>query len=183
MATNYELGRYIVRITGQGFSESKEKGTPCFFLKHVPLGKIDESDPEGALIQCADVPGEVVMWMTDKTIDGVISQLKELGWDGRSFNDLDPATQGFHDLTGVETTLVYKVNKGAKDDFDSWEFPRPSFGNEQKPGVSNKVDSIFAGKLNRTTQRPVPRRLSTKPQDAAIKQPHGEMPPDDEVPF
>ena len=165
MTAFYQPGIYECIVQSQGFGESKEKKTPYFFLAFSPVkhnGREVESPYER----------ELKMWLTDKTVERAIGQLRGLGWGGSSFADLEP---GGHSFRGVNLTLTCTHNA---DGYEDWELPAPSSGtSQQTPGVTKRLDALFGRELkNGAGTAPV------RPQASSPSAPV-EVVPDGDVPF
>lgn len=127
---HYEQGYYECQISDQGFDVSKEKKTPCFWLRFMPEG--------------GEYEREVKLWLTDKTIESAVSRLRSLGWEGNSFRDLEP---GGHSFAGTVVRLRCEHSQDGDKVYENWEFPAPESNSENKNGVAKKLDTLFAKAL------------------------------------
>ncbi len=172
----YEQGTYRCRVSGQGFFKlDNDKKTEYFGLTVVPLGRLNPTDPDGPLTPCEDWPRTVRLWLTAKAVEITGNQLMDLGWDGERFVDLDPATDGFHDFSNQEVTLVCTREQVGTKVYDTFSFPRSSnpvgSGPEPDPEIAIKLDRLMGNKAKPKTKAKA--KKAAAPQEV----------PDDEVPF
>ncbi len=168
MAHTYEVGEYRCRVTRQGFSESKQKSTPFFFLEVEFLSaKGPNQMPAKAYKRTLD------WYITEGTFDFVMEKLRSLGWQGSKFSELDPASEGHHSFVGDEVN-VYVKHDGDYDQFDL-SFT-PAGGVEEKAGLSSKLDKLFGKALMASAKKTAPKPKKQEP-------PAGAAEADDEVPF
>lgn len=174
----YEQGIYQnVPITGQGFSESKDKKTPYFFLAIKP-GEHERQ------IQWYIPDGK------EDAIDRLLSALETLGFDGGSFSELDPNSAKFWDFTQITITAECKHEAYNGKQVERWQLPFAGVAREIVPLDSKqvrKLDALFGAKLK--TRFNGKRRAATvapavaKPQQS-IEAELAENPPNDtDVPF
>jgi hypothetical protein len=136
---HYDQGLYDCIIKSQGFDVSKEKKTPCFWLRFLPVKK------DGEEID-AEYEREIKMWLTDGTINRVIDRLRSLGWKGSSFKELEPG--GKHAFAGTNCQLRCEHEQNGSTVYEQWEFPAPrSAPPENKTGVAKKLDALFGKAL------------------------------------
>jgi hypothetical protein len=89
MGLTYENGqRYWGKITSNKMGKAKT-GTAQFILQFEIVGKINPADPDGDLLTCPTGERTVFRAITDKTIDWVLKDLEQLGFQGESFRLLD----------------------------------------------------------------------------------------------
>ncbi len=170
----YEQGQYHCEVTSQGFSES-QSGTPFFFLKVEPDSYIEAG---GEVRPVHDVAERTVyMYLTDKTNDRVIGQLRELGFDGSSFRELEPG--GGYSFVGDTIILRCEHDVYENKRREKWDIPF-SGGAEQTEGVARRLDRLFGADLKRTATNPV--KQPTSPPSEPTNIGTGEAAADD-VPF
>ena len=164
----YGQGTYDCQITGQGMAESKEKKTPYFFLRFLPISLNGEKIHE-------DQEREVALWLTEKTIDRSIEVLRQLGWNGDSFKELEPG--GGVILKGLHCKIRCEHEQVDANVWERWQFPFAGQATEHKAGLSKKLDALFGKSLKKTagTAKPV-----AKPEPAEVAT---EVAGDDEIPF
>lgn len=169
MAAAYERGTYMFRVTNQGFGESKNKGTPFFFLEGAPDAILQEDGTEAPVD--ATYTRVLTMYLTEKTIDGVTEYLKSQGWPGGPLSTLDPDRQNFYNFADERVVAVCKHEPGVKDPnewYDKWEIPRSGAGelmqNDSK--VARKLDALFGKKLG-PAKAPAP-AARPAPQPASV---------------
>ena len=170
MAT-YDTGKYLCEVIGQGFGElPNEKKTPYFFLEVKPLGLINPSDPDGALLYCDDFPRTANMFLTEAATPYTIDRLRSLGWNGTSFKDIEPT--GSHSFAGQRIELVCTHDTKGDKTYDRFDFPMMGGGAsaESDPSIARKMDALY-GKALQTTMP------ASAPQQApAAEEPPAETP-------
>jgi len=171
----YQEGLYEVRFKSQGFSESKEKKTPFFFLTFDPVNLIlgDDIHPVDARYEC-----KVDLWLTEKTVERTVENLRTIGWEGNSFRDLEPGGFSFE---GVVGHLRCSHEQNGEKVYDKWDFPATGGVKvEHVSGMAKKLDALFGKALKaskpaaKAVEKPVP---VTVPEDA------GSVEDADEIPF
>jgi hypothetical protein len=101
MTPVYKPGRYLCRITNQYFGKSQNTGTLKFCLVVRILESLgDPRDP------CRQMTREINEWLSRRTLDRVMRDLRALGYDGADLSGLDPDKPGFHDFRGQETEVL-----------------------------------------------------------------------------
>jgi hypothetical protein len=182
----YEIGKYEVKITGQGFQKAST-GTLQFVLQFEVQGKVDPSDPQTLI---AVAPGERKWYkaITEKTVEWLMQDLKLLGVDGlRSWEQLDPtiAPVDFIDLSGKLIDMMCGSRNGNDGkSYEDWSFA--SGGAVGKP-IENAaakdvkaLDRLFGASLKRGAATPVAARRAAAPQPAAVATAKID---DDDIPF
>ena len=167
----YAAGRYRLKVTAQGFSESKEKKTPFFFLEGEPVAVKDGDDWYETEFK---YPRTIALWLTDKTVANVTEKLQALGWPGGSW-----ATLNTYSFVGQEIEVDCKMEPSRAGDgklFEKWELP---YGGDREPtpsdpSIAKQLDAMF-GKV---------------PPKAAVRKPAAKTPvasaangKDDDLPF
>lgn len=160
-------GLYQVRITKQGFDESKEKKTPFFWLGFIPEGVFGQAeDGSEALYQCDDYPRSITFYLTDKTVDRTRDNLMSLGWDGNRFQDLEPG--GAHSFDGVITKLECRHEQNSDKVYEKWEFPGPgATPKENKPGLARNLDALFGKAKKPPVIKPAGKPPAARPAPAS----------------
>lgn len=161
----FDAGLYTVRVTAQGFDESREKKTPYFFLEFQPQFICDSEGREVA--QCADDICETKLHITDNTIKHVLVKLAKLGWYGNDLAEIDPEgnSEGFHSFVGQNIILRCLHEQNGEYVNDKWEFP---FGNrshsEPRKGISRKLNTLYGRQIKAVAATPTAR--PTEAQEA-----------------
>ena len=153
----YAEGLYECIVQNQGFGESREKRTPCFWLRFVPV-KHDSDHID------QQYEREIKLWLTDNTIDQVVSRLRAMGWTGDTFKELEP---GRHSFEGINIQLRCFHSEVNGKVYENWEFPPPrTASSENNSTVAKRVDALF-GKALRTKKgtAPVDAQTTTTDQD------------------
>jgi len=166
----YEQGNYDCIVQAQGFGVSKVKRTPYFWLQVQPCKH------NGEELLNSQYSREVQLYLTDKTVDRVIAQLRGIGWDGESWKDLE--VDGDHSFKNVNVQLICEHEQGENGTvYDRFRFPSPDMATpEQTKGVAKKLDALF-GKALKGKGKPAAKPKPVVPEVAA------DEPEDDDIPF
>lgn len=161
MAIAFEQGRYWGKITHQRLGETS-KGNPQLILSFQVVGKIDPSDPEGALQRCPEYERSIFRTITDKTLDYVIQDMDALGWFGNKWSQFDEGDRECVDIRGKE--LAFSCKHEPKQVLDeatgkyvntsemreTWSIAQTGSGPPVKPldkGAMSKLDAMFGKAL------------------------------------
>ena len=150
-------GKYRASITSWMLSHSNEKKTPCIIFTFSLLGMYDDGAEE--LVSCPQFGRSIYCYLTEKTIDWVVGDLAQLGYDREGFDDLDPASDNAFDFAGVEFDAIceHDVYEGKKK--ERWKF---GFGGPQAEPLERKevsrLNAMFGAKLKArvAASRPAP---------------------------
>jgi hypothetical protein len=85
MRTQFEPGRYAVRIVDQRFVESAQKGTLGFCLTFRIVKRLDR--PE---VPVKPALRDITWWVTEKTVVRVLQDLRTLGYRGSTLQRRGP---------------------------------------------------------------------------------------------
>ena len=176
MATYKNGGKYLCEVVQQGFDTSPAKGTPFFFLKVKPLLEVDKTDSTVSY-ECPNYERTLKMWITEKNIDVQIGILRDLGFTGSSFRELDPENQSHFSFVGKEIFLLCKHEPYEDKIFDKFELPYTG-GGKALPSdskVASKLDNLFGRRLK--SAAPTTRPAVAEPVVAAADE------GDDSIPF
>lgn len=182
----YEQGKYKFKITAQGFTQAKS-GNPQFFLTGKVTGQIN---PRNAteIYDCDNYERTIKVTITDNTIDRILSDLRNIGFTGSRFSELDPSNPKCHSFVGTEIDAECRHKPGRDDKsklFEDWDFPysrAPREAIASDKSVASKLDALFGKKLsevNGGAKRAPAQRREPEPVSVA----DGNRPPDDEIPF
>jgi hypothetical protein len=140
MATQYPEGQYLAQVTNQYFGESAEKGTPKFCLVIRIIGNRDCPDSP-----CRPQKREIVWWITDKTVEWVMRDLRALGYMGETLTGVDPDDEDFHDFRGknIEVSCIHEEDQEGR----LWERWKLSAGPQNLKDKSKlrRLDRILTG--------------------------------------
>ena len=134
---SYQEGIYKVQVLGQGLNESTKKGTPGFFLSILPDGGAYER--------------RIQWWLTEKTVEFVLRDLKKLGYNYPTFTRLDTECEGYHNFVGMEFEAACKHEVDPNDSskvYERWELPYEAaeIVRLDKKGA-RKLDALFGKQL------------------------------------
>jgi hypothetical protein len=120
-------------VLDQGFNEAST-GTAQLWLKVLVLECRERVNEK--LEQLSRV---MYFPITAKTADRLMQHLRTLGFDGDSFEDLDPRRVGHHSFVGQEIELACRHEEDRNKTLcERWEFP----------GTSRPLDEQKLRKLN-----------------------------------
>ncbi len=182
----YQSGRYACKITGQALGKAGT-GNPQFVLRFQVFGLVDPQDPSRFIPAPQQYERTHYRTITEKTVPYLLEDLKILGFDGDSFRDLDPGTEGFCDFRGKDVDM-WCAHEQAQDggEREKWSVARQG-GGEMKvdPLDSKKVrelDNLFGKQLKglRSATSPRPRTETTVAAGDPLA---SEGITDDDVPF
>jgi hypothetical protein len=174
--SHYEPGDYSATVTRQGFAESKEKGTPYFFLDFEPVEALGANRlPEQIY------PRTLKLWLTEAAAPYAFEKLKYLGWDGKRLGDLDPDEPNHHSFVNALIT----VRNTPEGEYDNFDLVRDGTGQvEHKTGLAAKLDKVYGKTLAAHAagngSKPAAKQ---PPKPKAEPQPEVVGVPDDEIPF
>jgi hypothetical protein len=118
MPTHFEPGRYLVRVVDQCFTESSQKGTLGFSLRFLVIRNSDQPNAP-----CKEYLREIIWWISDKTLDRTMHDLRTLGYRGSTLAGVDPDTCDFHDFRNQEIELVCEHEPDPKNCMqERWSF-------------------------------------------------------------
>lgn len=140
--SHYEPGDYKARIVRQGFSESKAKATPFFFIEIEPFEALGPNTmPEVVYKRTID------WYFTDKAGPNSIEKLRALGWAGSKLTELQPDSPNHHSFVGQEVHVYNKPDDAGYDKFDLARGGTGGAGTEARSGVAEKLDKLFGKSL------------------------------------
>lgn len=173
---SYDQGVYEnVEITGQGFSQSKEKKTPYFFLTISP-GEYERTIsfylPDGK----------------EDAVDRMLDSLERLGLNMNGlerFAQLDPRSQAHVSFVGSTVTVECKHETNNGKTYERWDVP---FLGGVKPveldqPAIRKLDAMFGKKLKAKAATAKPKPKPAKPLSQDIAEAAAAPEADDEIPF
>lgn len=200
----FDEGTYQAKITTWGLSKAKT-GTNQFFICFKPTGQIVEDGDGRGIIPCSDHERTIFRPITENTINYVIDDLQQLGYNRDGFQYLDPAAQNAHNFAGQDIEVVCAHESYQGKDKERWSFGWAGGGSLQLKPLENddvrKLNALFgkrlmsaktaaASKANGATPNQAPARpASPAPARQPVRQPahqqdDGNMVPlDESIPF
>jgi hypothetical protein len=173
MSSSFAAGKYRAQIVNWGFSKAKS-GNPQIFWSVKPIGKIT---PGGDLENCPDWERTIFRAITDKTIEFVAVELKALGYNYDTFDQIDRNHPQAFNFGAGEVTVEMKHEMYQGKQQERWQF---CLGKAFEPtpverGEVAKLNAMFGGNLKMarmsvaansppiTTQR-APHKLVASPE-------------------
>lgn len=150
MADMMPAGLYKVRACGQAFSETSKKN-PQFELRFFILGRYDIERPDGHLIPCGNEQRTYFRAITEKTVDFFIEDMRALGWEGRSFQELDPEFESPH-LFACEFDAICKHDSYEGKPKEEWMICRPRQTTPLEKKTLRGLDALYGAKLRETAK-------------------------------
>jgi hypothetical protein len=169
--SHYEAGDYRAKIVRQGFSESKNKSTPFFFIEIEPFESLGANTlPEKIYKRSID------WYCTEKTMSFTIEKLRSLGWEGTKLAELEPGHPSHHSFVGNDVQVYCKIEDG----FDRFDLAREGAGGgggpELKVGIASQLDKLFGKSLIASVPKT---KAPPRPKPPAAEG----VAEDDEIPF
>lgn len=177
---SYAEGVYQCKVTGQGFGESKTKGTPFFYLDIQPEYQIINNELHDLPEDCRWVR-RFERYLSDNTFEYFLEDMKSIGWEGGALSDLGP--EGSTSFLGAEIKCRC-VHEAASDGsgkvYERWMLWRPTSGGIAAPEKTldktglRKLDAMFGDKLksafgakakpaSKPAAKPAPKQAETVP--------------------
>jgi len=172
----YEVGKYEVEITSQGFQKAASSGNLQFVFEFKVLGKIDPNDPN-SLISVMEGSRKYYKAITENTVEWLMDDLKVLGVEGiTSWSQLDPNVEGFIDIAGRKVDMACGSKNGQDGkSYEDWSIARNGGGGKPIEHADTKdvkaLDRLFGKHLKKNGPQAAPARRSAAPQSAAEPQP------------
>lgn len=145
--TYYREGLHEVEFTGQQFGEN-DKGTPTLSLEFLVLAEYKGKQA------CDFALGEqkkrtMYRYLTDKTVNFFVDDLKQLGANITSFKQLDPASPGHHSFVGMKFNLWCRHEEYNGDVREKWQIPMGEATPMKKvdPAKIRALDNQFGSAL------------------------------------
>lgn len=173
----YAKGKYRAHVIGQALTESKN-GTPQFELevqidgKYVNDDDYEEDNTEGWRT--------IYLSLTDATIGTptqpgwVVALLKELGFAGPSFAQLDPEAKDAHDFIDLEIDVFNSPAEWQGTMREKWSIITGGERTKSKmePAKVRQLDAKHRGVFSRSAPAPSPSpRSSTSKRSTPAKRP------------
>lgn len=179
---HYAKGRYVCEILNQALGAAKT-GTPQLAIQFKVLGVPDPADPTAYIPDPHQYERTMYKAITEKTIQYVIEDLKNLGISIQSLRQLDPSTPNFLDLRGrvADFFCNHEASQNGDGMREKWGVARAAaeFKVESlEPSKMRELDNLF-GKQLKEAFKPEPQ---AKPKAAAMATATLEM-TDDDIPF
>lgn len=174
---SYSEGKYIFRVTAQGFDKSKDKGTPFFFLTGEPIARQDGEYLDPVTPQTRTIS----LYLTEKSAEQSAGKLEAIGWTGGSWTNLDPAKPGHQTFVGLEIEALCKLEDYKGKMREKWELPWDNDGPQNTPEVAAKMDALFGRAAQAVKKAAKPKAKGNAALSEAANQ-DAPAPPD-EIPF
>lgn len=188
MGIYYPEGLFIGKIVNHVLGETKT-GKPQLIITFIVIGKRDPANPDGPLITVYEqFDRTIYRVITNKTIDFVLQDLAQLGFQGDSFSELDCNSQVHQDFRGQECNVYCKHDNYNGRDNEKWSF---AHGDIVKPLPATsvlKLDALFGKQLKARdkTVKVVVQQTTTTTPVAAQSVPQSNVNDDlqqDDIPF
>jgi hypothetical protein len=178
---HYAKGKYVCEILNQALSKAGT-GTPQFVIQFKVLGTPSVEEPGSYDPDPFQYERTMYRSITEKTIDYLIEDLRNLGVSIQSLKQLDPSSAGFFDLRGKVVDLWCNHEPGQSGGMrEKWGVARAVSEFKVEPLEAAKMrelDNLF-GKQLKAAFKPNGGQQS-RPQPAAVAATEIS---DDDVPF
>ena len=125
----------LATVRDWGFAFAKNKGTPYMWIDFV-FDNIQ--GPKGEELDI-----RAFLYITDGTLEYFLAKLRNLGWKGTNFTELDKSAPGYYDLTGAKGALTV--------DIETWEgkpMAKVNYINDPNHTPESPMDSKALKTLN-----------------------------------
>lgn len=144
----YEQGDYAAKVTDQAFGQADNEAKTAFFALTVqPIAKLDLETGDRTSVDPFN--RTIRMFLSEKAAPHTIKKLRTLGFEGVSFAELNPETDGHFSLVGQEVVVRCKHEEYQGKQQERWDFPGDG-GAGIKPlddkGM-RKLDALFGKHL------------------------------------
>lgn len=138
---HYEPGSYKAKVTGQRFGVTPN-GSPYFAIQIEPTDAVGANDLPEAIY-----PRDVTLYVTEKAAPFTIEKLRELGFRGTKFTQLDPESEKHHSFVGQSLDVICKIGEKG---YDEWDLARTAGSADQRqndPKIASRLDNLFGKAL------------------------------------
>lgn len=170
------MPNYIATIMSHGLAKSSVKGTPSVKLHLSAEKNLDTGDAVEGKIFYAD------LWMSEKTVDRTVETLRNIGYEGNSFEDMNGNC-----LEGTKVEIVtdfedYQTQDGEWKTSEKVKYVNPvgSYGGRGVKPIDNKDAHDIARQYDSVLRAFKPKAKGPKKELLPAKQ---NIPDDDDVPF
>lgn len=177
--STFTAGYYVGHIQKWNLSEAGT-GNPQFVINFIPAYK---KGPKGAKEECPNDPRSVYRVITDKTIEYFANDLKALGYDRDTFDDLDPTSPNAFNFEGIEIEVRMKLETYDGRERERWELAmvKTEIKPLERQGIS-ALNAQFANKLRELRMGGSGTAQARTPAPAAATG-YANNAADDDVPF
>lgn len=175
----YEIGRYEVEVTSQGFTKTKTEKTQ-FVLRFLVKGKVNPQDPNSLLSVPAQYERSYYRVLTDNTMEYFLNDLESLNVNIGSFTELDPENPDHVSLKGklFDSFCNHETSQDGGQQ-EKWSIARMVSSKPVESIASSEVkslDRLFGKHLKKAP-------VSAPAQRQALQPAHAAGITDDDVPF
>jgi hypothetical protein len=173
-----EMGKYRARVTDYGVTRSTGgQQHPTVFVTGKLTGRVGA---DGEVIPCPPETRTYTKAITPKTIDWLISDLKEIGYDRPGFKYLDPEVPGAVDLFDREITMVCDHESYEGSTRERWSIFREPARKKVARDELDRLDARFADELRKGFG---PGKPAAEPESGPDSDEPGSEPDTDDVVF
>jgi hypothetical protein len=182
----YEPGVYVAKVVQQGLTKAST-GNTQFILRFRVEGKPDPVDPE-SMQAVAEFERTIWMTITEKTVERIVGDLRNLGYRAESFGPLDPSHPSHESFVGnqIEVYCKHEADQSGNQR-ERWQLNRAAAAIEIKPLEAKEVrqlDMMFGRALKGTpSAKPTSTRTPTRQYDTVSVASDGTEITDDDIPF
>lgn len=192
MPAYYAPGEYIGEVVDQGINQAKT-GTYQFFVRFAVVAKVDPSLPEGANAIGVDNNYERTLFraISEKTSERLAHDLRQLGFNGDQWSDLDPRAADAWNLIGSDVRVICRHEVYNGENRERWDFALG--GNAQEiqkieGKQARELDTLFGKALKaapkvKSAEAPKPAPAAAATTTAEPTTTTTAAPADDDLPF
>lgn len=185
---HYKPGRYVFRITTQGWTETKDRKLPMLVFEGYPTHLITKN-PEGEeqLEQVYEDPEKPLRTLRlcidskdENMMDFVMKKLRYAGFEGDSFNDLN--------LVNADIRATCKEDEFNGKPTENWDFALPPLEerevNTLDAAMNRKLDTLFGKRLKGGKPKQVEAISEPQSEEPPVSVPENDpVPVNDDIPF
>lgn len=137
--STFTAGRYRCRMLAAHLGKSKTKESAQITFEFAPMGKYG---PGVELEPCSSDNRTIFKYPGPKTIDYIVSNLSELGFDRETFAEIDSDHANAFPWDGIEFDATLKFEEYEGNLKERWDFPMTGLAG--KPMESQEVRALDA---------------------------------------
>lgn len=148
------MANYAGVIKSNTLAESKQKHTPSVRLLITVNRNLDTGEP-------VDRQFYADLWLGDKAVDKTVKTLREIGWNGMSFNELNDTSA----LAGIEVEVSTSMEEWNGNQYEKASFVNPkgsyenrglkSCSDDTARSIAHRYDAVLrGGKVTKSRPNP-----------------------------
>ena len=152
----HDPGLYRGEIIDQSLTKSKDKGTPGIFITVVVYAKLFKNEPV-LIPEDQQKEGIIKMWITKKTVDFVVRDLRAMGFTGNEWSQINLTRAGHQDLRGKDIKLLCRHEYWQDEPRERWHLARYDSNAAQLDDKESDYLQAMFGKVLKSAPKPAPK--------------------------